>query len=590
VANARRTLAVLVDDLGLSFASIARIRSALNKFVDEDIEAGDLVAIIQSSKGMGALQQFTTDKRLLHVAIGHIRFNGLGRVGVSSFAPLGSGGAGGGLNAERNSIITAGSLAAVNWVVAGLRDVPGRKTLILFTENLQLFHRNNPDPRVMDQIDRLVDAANRSSTVIDSVDPRGLDTYQLTAADDTRGMNPRRISRVPMERAAAAFRSQEGMSLLAEETGGLFLSNTNDIGGALHKLMEDASGYYLLGYHPDASTFDPKTNQPRFHHLKVRVKVAGLHIRSRAGFIGTSDEMQPQGPRTTKEQMARALFSPFGASAIHVRLTALFTNSAAAGSYLNAMLFIDPKDLRFHEEPDGWHKATVEVVAVTCGEDGQAVDSSSRSFNISAKGGTFDKMLRDGMVYKFSHPVKKPGYYQMRVAIRDDGDEQIGSANQFVEVPDVTKGLTLSSILMTQMRPEETAKLEASPTPAAAATGEGQVATSDPKATPAVRIFKPGEVIEYGYQILNAEGEDGKPPDIEVISRIFRDGAQVNKDNPMPFQAAAGADPKHLVAAGAFRLGALAPAGDYMLQVIVTEKKGEKKRVASQSMDFEVEK
>jgi len=100
VANARRTVAVLVDDLGLSFASIAHIRSALNKFVDEDIEPGDLVAIIQSSKGMGALQQFTTDKRLLHVAIGRIRFNGLGRVGVSSFAPLGSGGGGGGLNAE----------------------------------------------------------------------------------------------------------------------------------------------------------------------------------------------------------------------------------------------------------------------------------------------------------------------------------------------------------------------------------------------------------------------------------------------------------------------------------------------------------
>jgi len=193
--------------------------------------------------------------------------------------------------------------------------------------------------------------------------------------------------------------------------------------------------------------------------------------------------------------------------------------------------------------------------------------------------------------------------------VRDEDHEQIGSANQFIEVPDISKGLTLSSILMTQMLPEAP-KPAAAPAPAstpapasaaapaapavtasaqtqpnAANTSDGQMVPGDPKATPAVRIFKPGESIEYGYQILNPESDD-----IEVMSRIFRDGIQVNKDNPTPFKPTAQADAKHLVAAGAFRLGAQAPAGDYMLQVIVTEKKGDKRRVASQSMDFEVEK
>src|SRR5215471_680782 len=57
----KRTIAIVVDDLGLSFESIAYLRGALKKFVNEQIQPGDLVAIIRTSAGMGSLQQFTAD-------------------------------------------------------------------------------------------------------------------------------------------------------------------------------------------------------------------------------------------------------------------------------------------------------------------------------------------------------------------------------------------------------------------------------------------------------------------------------------------------------------------------------------------------
>ena len=89
-ADIRRTVALVVDDLGLSFESTVRIREALKKFVDQEMQPGDLVAIIRTGAGMGALQQFTADKRMLHAAIDRVKYNGLGRVGISNFAPLGS--------------------------------------------------------------------------------------------------------------------------------------------------------------------------------------------------------------------------------------------------------------------------------------------------------------------------------------------------------------------------------------------------------------------------------------------------------------------------------------------------------------------
>ena len=85
----RRTMAVVVDDLGLSFESTAFVRQALKKFVDQQIQPGDLVAIIRSSAGAGALQQFTSDKRQLYAAIERVRWYPFGRSGISAFSSIG---------------------------------------------------------------------------------------------------------------------------------------------------------------------------------------------------------------------------------------------------------------------------------------------------------------------------------------------------------------------------------------------------------------------------------------------------------------------------------------------------------------------
>ncbi|HEX2640997.1 MAG TPA: VWA domain-containing protein [Pyrinomonadaceae bacterium] len=84
----RRTIALVVDDLSLSFESTYFARRALKKFVDEQMQDGDLVAIIRTGAGIGALQQFTTDKRQLYAAIERLRWNPAGTGNIGAFAPL----------------------------------------------------------------------------------------------------------------------------------------------------------------------------------------------------------------------------------------------------------------------------------------------------------------------------------------------------------------------------------------------------------------------------------------------------------------------------------------------------------------------
>ena len=577
----RRTIALVVDDLGLSFDSMARVRGSLKKFVDTEMQPGDLVATIRTGAGIGALQQFTADKRMLYAAIDRVKFNAMGRVGVSSFAPLGGGEEmGAAAMEERNEIFSVGTLGAIRYVVNGLRELPGRKSVVLFSENLKLFNADGMSQRVMDEVRHLTDAANRSSVVIYSIDPRGLQVHSLTAADDTRGMNQRQLARVPIQRAAEEFHSRDGMALLAQDTGGLFLYDRNDIDGMLREVIADSEGYYLIGYHPDASTFDPRTGQPKFHKVAVHVKRAGLHVRTRSGFFGNSDREVDPVPHTRQAEIAHALTSPFSTGKIHVRLTPLFTNGPK-GSYLNTMLYIDGKDLEFTDEPDGWHKSVIDVVAVTFGDNGQPVDSSDRTYTIRVKNEAYDK-AREGLVYAVSHPIAKSGAYQMRVVVRDAGTEQVGSASQFIEAPDVSKGrLTLSSVIVKEQQQAG---------PATPDHPEGQVATNNILGSAAVRLFKKGDQIMYGYEILNAEVDGEHKPQLESQTRLFRDGQQVYEGKVNPLAMNGQQDPKRLVAGGTMKLGTQIAPGDYVLQVTVTDKLAkEKYRTATQWMDFEVQ-
>src|SRR5215216_69853 len=50
-AQARRTLAIVVDDLGLSAESIVSVRKALKEFVENQMQPHDLVAIVRTTQG-----------------------------------------------------------------------------------------------------------------------------------------------------------------------------------------------------------------------------------------------------------------------------------------------------------------------------------------------------------------------------------------------------------------------------------------------------------------------------------------------------------------------------------------------------------
>jgi VWFA-related protein len=564
-SEVHRTLALVVDDLGLAGENIPPVRNAVKNFVDEQMQPGDLVAIIRTSAGMGALQQFTTDKRLLYAAIERIKY-GQSRVGVSTFTPLGSGGSRGTVQLDhlREQTFSVGSLAALEFVVNALRPFPARKSVILFTENIRLIFQGTTDAVVERAVARLTDAASRASVVIHAIDPRGMPNYELTAADNTAGMSRRRVARVPQQREEEVIRTEDGAFQLSEATGGLFLKNTSDLAGALRKAADDSSGYYLIGYHPDAATFEGEHGQARFHRIEVRVKGAGLHVRTREGFFGEPGA-DPAVEHTREAEIVHALQSPYAAGAIHPRVTAVFSNVPKRGSMINALLYVNRGELNWSNETDGSHKASLDVAAAAFDENGLAFAPIDTTYNLHLPADHFADALKKGEVYGIRVAVNKPGPYVVRAAVRDAATGNTGSGQQFVEAPDIAGGhMALSGLVLLES--------EANPS-----TGD------DASLGTARRGFRRGTVLAYGYELINAAHAG-----LEAETRVFHKG-QIVSSGKAELTADAAA-PQRFRGMGRLAIGVSMAPGEYVLQVIVRDKlaKGAS-GVVTQSMDFEIE-
>src|SRR5256714_136514 len=425
----RRTVALVVDDLGTSFESMYYVRRALKKFVDEQMQPGDLVAIMRTSAGMGALQQFTSDKNVLYHAIERVRWYPLGRSSVSAFAPMeaappgrdnsngDSSGSNGNGNSDRtggtdsgaaadadefrDEIFSVGTLGALNFIVRGMGELPGRKSVIMFSDGFTIFDRDDPAKRqrVLENLRRLVDLANRASVVVYTVDARGLPYLGMTAADDMGGRTPLQIQNLLDRRSQSYFDTQEGLHFLAEQTGGFFVHDRNDLSGAVRRVLDDQKGYYLIGFRPDESLFDRVKGRLHFNTLQVKSKRPGLHVRTRSGFIGVTDAEARPARHTRVEQIVGALASPFASGDVPLRLTSLFGGDINTGSFVTSLMPIDMSNVAFPDEPEGWHKALLDVVALTFGEHGPVVEYTDRTETLRVRKEGFDTLRPDGIVY-----------------------------------------------------------------------------------------------------------------------------------------------------------------------------------------------
>ncbi|MFT3744009.1 MAG: VWA domain-containing protein [Pyrinomonadaceae bacterium] len=478
----------------------------------------------------------------------------------------------------RNSLFATGTIGALSYVMRGMLTLPGRKWIMMMSDGFRLF---SYDPSgsigpttTYYAVKKLIEDANRSSVVIYTIDARGLQTLGFTAADSPNTISETGSNALLAERRDDFKSTQEGLIHIAKETGGFAVINNNDIPGGLKKMMDDQS-YYMLGYVLDS---DDDPEKERANKLTVKVKREGAVVRYRSAFYGIRDGQAGVPLRVNRyDQIYEAIASPFSAKGIETRLNTLFAYNDKDKSFIRSFIHVNAKELDFKQGPDGKYNAVIRIMAISFGDNGIPADRQDITATLQIPADKYQGILDTGYVYGFSFPVKKPGAYQMRVAIRDEVNGKVGSANQFIEVPDLKKAqLTLSGVVLENISSQS----QTSQSPQD--TSRRDLAMGDTS----LRKFKRGTALGYGIEVYSTQLAKEKRSDIKMYIRIFRNGKLLLKGEPKQLEVT---DPKRAPFSGGISIGDQMEPGDYILQIVAEEANSKgKPRIATQSVQFEV--
>src|SRR6185369_2082214 len=251
---------------------------------------------------------------------------------------------------------------------------------------------------------------------------------------------------------------------------------------------------------------------------------------------------------------------------IALGVNALYANDAVDGAYIRSFLHINARDLAFTDTAEGWKTSTFDVAAVTFGLNGIPVDHVHTTYTIKSKGPTYDAMLKNGFVYVLMLPIKKPGVYQYRVALRDSSTGKIGTASQVVGVPDLSKKtLTMSSVAVEDVSIPTWQLI----TQGKVGNGTGQTQLKSTLLYDTVlRQFGLGTVLRYGFEVYNAK-PDGKTIKLETQANILQSDKVVVQGNVSKFESVDLSTVPRV--SGAISLGQDLKPGEYALEVTVRD-------------------
>ncbi len=430
-----------------------------------------------------------------------------------------------------------------SWV---LQNMPGRKAVVLFSKGFAA-------PPA------LVDLANRAGVIIYVIDPTGVPPLSMNGGASDPGALYHYV--VPAD---------DPYRLLAKETGGLWIRDipgkrlTEDLG----KVLDDMSGYYLIGYQPDRSDFDLVRGRAVHHDIQVKVRRPGLTVRARNGFLGVPDSAAPEKPRprTSHEYLQEALASPFAAGSMRLRIDPVYEATAPdsktkrRGTVLRALLQVDGSDLKFLPGSDGKNKLTYSMLVAVFRQDGSPVRDGEHTYTIDVTPEEEARLKVSGL-HISSSDIHLPmaGSYQIRAAVRDENSGGLGSAYSFLDVPDFNKSqLALSSIELS----------------AAKSSSNGHLSSWTQYAA--------GTALEFQCDVFGIRNASQPPrePRVEMEVRLFRDGAQEPVFDSKVLPVSEKTIAKNYLD-GQMRIGKELQPGDYMMQLIVFDRLAPQKKQAA---------
>lgn len=355
------------------------------------------------------------------------------------------------LEREYRGRMTTDALLALT---AALGTLPGRKTVVFFAEGVAI-----PDP-VLPRFRDVVATANRANVSIYTIDAAGLRVHSKDAETRraVRGMGNAGLTLTPdgstmsnlwvLETNEDVLRRdpRTSLTMLAEQTGGFLVDNTNDLGSAFRKIDQDRRFHYLLSYTPKNRDFNGE-----WRSLGVKVPGRQVTIRARSGYFavnapGVIPLLAYEGPALAALDQVPP---PHGVS----MRTAAFAFPEADTVRLALLLATPMSGLTFsRNEGSDTYATDFTILARIRDTHGDIVRKASQPYRLRGRWADVEK-ARSGDVLFFRHPTLEPGKYIVEAAVHDALSKKSGVETIQIEIPERTRsGLQLGNLVTVRRR------------------------------------------------------------------------------------------------------------------------------------------
>lgn len=455
-----RVYVVVMDDLNVAPLRSQRVRLAARQFIERNLGANDLMAIVFTGGRSQDAQEFTSNKRLLLAAVDRFLGQKLESATLarnSEFfrqldTPIQDNRTPDPLEFQRQAN-TRNMLSSITKIAEWFGGVRGRrKTMLLFSEGVDydvtdisrgFLNPNGAATTILNDIRDAIAATARSNVSIYAIDPRGLTTQGddmievqqfADAVDSSAGIG---ASSLRNELRLA----QDSLRYLADETGGVAAVNRNDLTSTFDRVVADNSSYYVLAYYPPSNKRDGK-----FHRIEVKTTRPGLTVRSRRGYAAPRGKATPQNTKTggMPPEIFAALNSPLQVSGLTMRAFA----APFKGTAPNASVLVGVEMLGRDLTLEGG-KVDISFMAI----DSKAKIHGARNdaLTLTLRPESIPRVAQTG-IRVLNRADLPPGRYQLRLAARDAGKGLSGSIIYDLEVPDFFKpDLSISGLAITSM-------------------------------------------------------------------------------------------------------------------------------------------
>ena len=470
---------LLLDGINVTNINQKYARAEMLKFL-EKLPAGEPIAVFALGTKLRMLQDFTTDPALLKDTIKKAKDNALPiRAEVSNASDLPPGILQEMPDGMLQSVLRFGEDQAINQLddrvtltlaqlgalARNLAGYPGRKNLIWVSEAFPAFFvPSNPTvgsnagiPNVLQpviktyqsQIDHTADLLSNAQVAVYPIDAGTLanrDAYSSLSNTDSNGqyvgrsaMGEGRVG-VGSQQAAEINRASDAsmdahstMNSVADQTGGKAYYNTNNLDKAIRDSLEDGSTYYSLGYYPENKNWDG-----RFRRITVKVNRPGIKLHYRQGFFAVEPkDYLKQDQKIVAADLGTALDlnNPI-ATALPFQAVVI-PPSAQNGNKVLINFGVDPHAIGFDLRDDGLQHAAIDCGVSVYTDKGKSVRVQGNVFNAALKPEQYQKVMQ--MIFPCNQTLElPPGEYVLRLAVRDNTNGLIGTANGHTTVSAVT--------------------------------------------------------------------------------------------------------------------------------------------------------